>query len=869
MDGRHTRISIREKLIGIFVVIKIAPLVLIAWLAWDDARELGAGVAVEAKRMGAETARSVGEIGDIVVADSVKALDDRSREAIERLTTDTARAVADFLYDRDRDVRYAATLPLTEAAFRGFLESRRRPVVRHGAWVPTDDGKGWRPAAPPAAAGPTVEAAVADNRKGFHSRPAEPDHARTVRPLYLEMTFVGIEGRERIKVTTSPLMNPAKRDVAVRANTFVGAETYFESLGAMKPGEIYVSNVIGPYLGTAMIGTYTRARAEKMGIPFRPEESAYAGRENPAGRRFRGIVRWATPVVRDGRVAGYLTLALDHDHLMEFTDRIAPTDERYAAISDAASGNYAFMWDRQGRNISHPRDYFIVGYDPATGQPEIPWLTDDTYKRFAASGLSVTEFLAREPVFDRPALNRKPSGDLVRQGRVALDCRYLNFAPQCAGWTNLTQHGGSGSFQIFWSGLWKLTTAAAIPYHTGQYVGPRGFGFVTIGADVDEFHKPAMDTKARIDSFVADEERRIEERSASMVAMIAASMRRMAIDLASSTGVMVVLVVLIAVWMAAFLTRRIRGIVAGIRRFQDGDFSFRMHARSNDEIGAMERSFDEMAERVESSFDRIDEARAQAESARATMQIAKESAETANRAKTEFLANMSHELRTPLNAIIGFSEMFTRAAFGPLGAPQYEGYAQDIHDSGRHLLEIINDLLDMAKVEAGEIELADETLDTGELIAGAMRIVADRARAGGVTLATALEDALPPLRADGRVVRQILLNLLSNAVKFTPAGGRVTLAVRRSAEGGLSFAVTDTGIGIAADKLEEVVLPFRQVDNGLNRKFEGTGLGLALVRSFVRLHEGRLTLESEPGIGTTATVNFPPWRVVAGDAAAA
>jgi signal transduction histidine kinase len=276
-----------------------------------------------------------------------------------------------------------------------------------------------------------------------------------------------------------------------------------------------------------------------------------------------------------------------------------------------------------------------------------------------------------------------------------------------------------------------------------------------------------------------------------------------------------------------------------------------------------------MAERVESSFDRVDEARAQAESARATMQIAKESAETANRAKTEFLANMSHELRTPLNAIIGFSEMFTRAAFGPLGAPQYEGYAQDIHDSGRHLLEIINDLLDMAKVEAGEIELADETLDTGELIAGSMRFVEERARTGGVTLATALEEPLPPLRADGRVVRQILLNLLSNAVKFTPAGGRVTLAVRRSAEGGLSFAVTDTGIGIAADKLEEVVLPFRQVDNGLNRKFEGTGLGLALVKSFVRLHEGRLTLESEPGIGTTATVSFPPWRIVAGDAAAA
>ena len=248
-----------------------------------------------------------------------------------------------------------------------------------------------------------------------------------------------------------------------------------------------------------MIGAYSRERAQEKGIPFVPEQSGYAGKENPVGIRFQGLIRWATPVAKNGRVIGYVTLALDHTHIMEFTDHIVPTTERYSAISDAGSGNYAFIWDNKGRNISHPRDYFIVGYDPETGKQSVPWLDEEMFGIWQASDRSMDTFLSKAPQFKDQTLSKKPALPLIQAGMLGLDCRYLNFAPQCTGWRNLTQNGGSGSFVIFWSGLWKLTTAATIPYYTGSYGhSSRGFGFVTIGANVDEFHSSAMQTAETI-----------------------------------------------------------------------------------------------------------------------------------------------------------------------------------------------------------------------------------------------------------------------------------------------------------------------------------------------------------------------------------
>ena len=238
---------------------------------------------------------------------------------------------------------------------------------------------------------------------------------------------------------------------------------------------------------------------------------------------------------------------------------------------------------------------------------------------------------------------------------------------------------------------------------------------------------------------------------------------------------------------------------------------------------------------------------------------AKQVSDAANRAKTQFLANMSHELRTPLNAVIGFAEALESGIFGQMSAKQTE-YVGDIRKSGQHLLSLINDILDTTKIESGKYVLHQEDLAVGELIGECLRQMEPLAVEKGVTLTATLPISLPVLYADPRAVRQILLNLLSNAVKFTPPGGRILVEADRAARS-LRLRVSDTGIGIPAMELEQVMEPFHQVDNSHTRRYAGTGLGLPLVKSLVELQDGRFVLSSVLGRGTTATVLFPPSRL--------
>jgi signal transduction histidine kinase len=240
---------------------------------------------------------------------------------------------------------------------------------------------------------------------------------------------------------------------------------------------------------------------------------------------------------------------------------------------------------------------------------------------------------------------------------------------------------------------------------------------------------------------------------------------------------------------------------------------------------------------------------------------AKTHAEIANRAKSEFLANMSHELRTPLNAILGFSDIIATRMFGDGALERYSGYARDIHNSGAHLLSIINDILDLSKIESGRTVLSESDVTLDRIVAETRSLLGDSR--GDIAFRVDVPSPSPHLRVDERKIVQILVNLLSNAFKFTPAGGSVTLAAGFRSDGGLSISVRDTGIGIAAADVEKVLAPFGQVESAFSRKHQGTGLGLPLARALTELHGGTLMLESAVGTGTTVTVSLPRSRVVA------
>ena len=287
------------------------------------------------------------------------------------------------------------------------------------------------------------------------------------------------------------------------------------------------------------------------------------------------------------------------------------------------------------------------------------------------------------------------------------------------------------------------------------------------------------------------------------------------------------------------------------------------HRRVEEALISSRHALESRVSQLEKAKGELEERSAALAELAANLEAARDQADAANRAKSLFLANMSHELRTPLNAIIGFSEMIKGGVDSPERDALYRDYASDIYDSGRHLLGLINDLLDFSKVESGEDELREEAVDIGEVAESVLSLVRRMAQKGEVGLCLDIEQDLPELWADRRKLIQILVNLVANAVKFTGPGDDVTLKAWCSEGSGMVLQIIDQGIGMTPEQIPRAFLKFAQIDNHLNRKFDGTGLGLPLAKSLVELHGGILDLQSKPGVGTTVTVRFPLQRILA------
>lgn len=836
--------GIRTKLIRLFVLIKVVPLVLLALLAWEGITHLGNQVSENVDVLSRQVRHTIVEMGMIFSKETENALNDRVRAEMERLTTDTAREVANFLHSRDQDIVLASELSPSTSAYRNFLAHRTRNLVPAGEWRLSEDEQSWLPVS---LASQNTHRTEMENSgipesgsdNNFHYRPAETVLRNLPAPLFHEITFISPDGMEKVKVTTTNLLSKDLRNISRKENTYAKAETYFEELKKLKPGEIYVSEVIGPYVPSRILGNVIPKHAKALGIPFEPEKEANAGRENPVGKPFQGIIRWATPVVKNGHIEGYVTLAMDHAHIMRITNNVSPTEDRYVSLPDASQGNYAAMWDYKNRAIAHPRHQLIVGFDPETGEYVPPRMDTSIYEAWQKTGKPLKEYLTEIPTFHQPENADKPSEALTKIGYMGADCRYQSFAPQCAMWNKLTQQGGSGSFFHEWEGITKLSSVAAIPYYSGKYSdSPRGFGYVTVSVNINDFQKPAKAASQLIAGKILEFDRAMDTRQSNLYELINTSITRTTILLTICTLLMILVVVAITIWLASWFTKHLMNLIKGLGRIEAGDYTFRFPYKSRDELGVLSDSLNRMAGSIQESIERKEQARIDAEEA--------------NLLKSDFLARMSHELRTPLNGILGFSELMKLDA----SSESIRDQAEAIHHSGEHLLQLVNDILDLAKIEAGHMCLDAVPMNLQKILEETTTLHRNAAVQKNLALTLLMEPGLPTqMTGDPTRLRQVINNLLHNAIKFTSSGS-VNLVARREGNHVL-LEVSDTGPGIPQNALKYIFQKFYQATNFNKREHGGTGLGLALVKEFVTLMGGDISLESPPGGGTRFTIRLP------------
>ena len=788
-----SRPSILSKLLVSFVVLSAVPLIVLSYLANRNLHETGVEALLNIEEMGHMNLSLIEQLRKKVIQDTVEALDAKSTEAIEVRTVDLANAIAAFLYERDNDARTLATILPSDNDYLSFFQCHYRTVIEPPSTIEEIRAK--------KESSTNVVSGNPENSQSWRHLPPYDFKKKSI-PIYREISFVDLEGNEKIKITSKGASKDLKNICSIR-NTYCQAEDYFQHLGSLRDNEIYVSRVIGEH-----VPGWLQASDGKVTVD---PASAYAGKENLAGKKFEGIIRWAIPIVERGKRIGYCTLALDHEHIMQFTDHVVPTEERFSNISDAGEGNYAWLWDSEDRCISHPRDFFIMGFDSNTGREVPGWISETTYSDYLASGKFLEEFVRELPSFREFTQNKKGAKDQTRIGRIALDCKTLDMAPQCQGWHDGTDDGGSGSFVILWSGLWKLTSYATVPYFTGQYSKTkRGFGYVTFGANVDDFHKAANDTKLYIQKTLEEQKDSIEK----VNLKTGLTIREREADnrnLLLAIGLVSIMAVVGASIIISYgITKPIKNLTAGALAMRRGELNQRINVQSRDEIGELATSFNEMASTV-AELDHM---------------------------KSEFVTIASHELRTPIHSIL-------LSVTGILG-----GYSGEINDEVREdletvrleidrLMRLVNDLLDLSRIEARKIQLQMAPATISAIVSQAVERISELAATRHHSLENRLEAEKTVVNVDVDRIVQVLINLLGNSIKYNPDGGKIIID-GSAHENVFSILIIDNGYGIPDWAQKKVFDKFFQADTYMSQKVGGTGLGLSISKHIIEEHGGSI-----------------------------
>ena len=851
-------LSIKIKLIIIFILIKIIPLLFVSYIAYEGILKLEQYLNKSTNFLYNQSKEVISNTANASIEDSIKILDKKSQESLEKLSNEIALNIANFLYERDRDLIFLSKLELNQKVLDSFFEAKTKEITIHDEYYYDNETNSYKTKEEIKEVERDKKTAnLKDNEKEFNY--IDPIDFKTKNiPIYKEISFFDLQGNEKYKVST---INNQKVNVSDSKNTFIKAEKYFDEIQKLNKNEIYVSDVIGEYIGTKVIGLFTKEKAQKSGIEFEPEKYGYAGIENPLGKRFEGIIRFITPVYKNDEKIGYISLALDHRHLQEFTDTVNPTNSNLKQnITDASLGNYAFIWDYEGKSIVHPRHYSIFGYDKNTGEKVMPWLSLDVAEKFYSSNQNINDFLKNYPKFEEQSLQKKPNlKQLKEDGNVGLDCRYLNFAPQCEGWMQLTQNGGYGSFIINWSNVWKLTTAATIPYYTGKYGNSkRGFGFVSIGASVDDFHAAANETKEEVTKILDSQTQIISKIMDENKFEIKDSIRALINELSTVTFAMIVLVIIIALFMSSYLSKKIDDILIGTKKFANNELDYRIKVTSTDEIGQLENSFNEMAGKIEKLISQEKKLNTELEE-KVIVETSKQKEQeqlliqqTRLAAMGEMIGNIAHQWRQPLNALgLILQNLKFSYEIGELDEKMIDKSVKKATMLTENMSKTIDDFRNFFRPNK-----AKENFKINEGITKAVELIESTFEHNNIKLEKDFVSSEIEFFGFANEFSQVILNLLTNAkdaVLENKIENPLIIIQTKIDDEYIYISIKDNGLGIKDEIINKIFEPyFTTKDEG-----KGTGIGLYMSKIIIENNmNGKIEVKNEQN-GANVIIKLP------------